>query len=45
MANSGLLERTTPEAQGIPSSAILDFIEALERDREDQAQPQEREAL
>ena len=31
MANSGLLERTTPEAQGIPSSAILDFIEALEQ--------------
>ncbi len=31
MASATLLKRTNPEAEGIPSSAVLDFIQAVEQ--------------
>lgn len=31
MASSGFLKRTNPEAEGIPSSAVLDFVNAVEQ--------------
>ena len=32
MATVTQLQRTSPEAVGIPSTVVLDFIEAVERD-------------
>ncbi len=31
MTNTALLKRSTPEAEGIPSSAVLDFVRAVEQ--------------
>jgi len=31
MASTTLLKRSTPEAEGIPSSAVLDFVQAVEQ--------------